>query len=137
MAARVVLLVGMLQVFSEKTATSLKDEAMLAYPVYVELLNMLASFRRFHNGHGYAIVGFLQVINEVENTSDSGGLPSKNDTEKISGESSVLDMCDYAALTSTSKGRVQYKKMALLHATLRELLNGLGHPEPGLHRFAP
>lgn len=55
---------------------------------------MHATFRRFLIAQGYKIVFFLQVRNEVENATDSGVLLSENDIEEISGDRSILSMCD-------------------------------------------
>lgn len=69
--------VGMLQLYSDKTATTLKASATVAYPVHLVLLNFTAEYRRHLIDHGYTIVGLLPV-SASESTEDT----FKNSTEE-------------------------------------------------------
>lgn len=118
-----ILFVRMLQLFSYKRAKLLKADRMVTCPVHVVLLNMRARIRNFLTTEGSTVVGFLRVRTEVRIATDSGDLTPENGIGKASGDRSIVDMCNYVALTSMSKGRVQ--KMALLHTEIRELLDRL------------
>lgn len=53
------ILLGLVQIFSDKTATSLKCSALAAYPVHVVCLNLTAKQRRYSTGHGHTVLSFL------------------------------------------------------------------------------
>lgn len=88
--------------FSNKRATSLEADAMVASPAHVVLFSVCTTFCCFHIAHGHTIVFFVQVRIAVENATDNRGVPSRDDIEEISGDRSVLDMYDYAILNSMS-----------------------------------
>lgn len=54
-------ILGLIQVYSDKTATSLKYRALVAYPIYVVWLNLNVKQRRCLADHGYTLLGFLSV----------------------------------------------------------------------------
>lgn len=54
-------LVGMTQIYSDKTAINLKANATVAYPVNVCLLNLSKEFRRKFIHHRYTFVELLPV----------------------------------------------------------------------------
>ena len=52
---------GIIQIYSDKSATSLKSSAVNAYPVHITLLNFDASFRTRKIVEGKTILGYLPV----------------------------------------------------------------------------
>ena len=61
--------VGMFQLYTDKTATTLKANATVAHPVHVVLLNVTREFRlKLING-GHTLVGLLPVAT-LENDSE-------------------------------------------------------------------
>lgn len=61
----------MLQVFFDKTVTSLKPDEMLFYPMYVARLNVRATFRHFIIAQGCTIAGFLP--GDTQSRKDTAG----------------------------------------------------------------
>lgn len=53
--------VGFAQIFSDKTATSRKGSALVAYPVHAVLLNLSIGTRQWLIDQGHALVAFLPV----------------------------------------------------------------------------
>lgn len=60
------LLVGMAQVHTDKTLTSLNANALVPYPLYIGLINLIYEFRRHLINHGYEFSELIPV-----STSDS------------------------------------------------------------------
>lgn len=55
------LLFDMAQFYTERTVTSLKSNAVLAYHVHAVLLDVKEEFFRFSINHGYTFAAFLSV----------------------------------------------------------------------------
>lgn len=53
--------VGMIQVYTDKTSTTLKSNAIVRYPVHTELLNVTKEFRRYLIDHGHTLAALLPV----------------------------------------------------------------------------
>lgn len=53
--------VGLVQIYSDKTATTLKANALIAYPIHAVLLNCSLRHRRYLIDNGYTLVVFLPV----------------------------------------------------------------------------
>lgn len=55
---------GLLKLYSDKKATSLKQIALFACPVHVVLLNLNAKQRRYLVDHGHTLFGFFPIQSE-------------------------------------------------------------------------
>lgn len=70
------LFVGFVQIFSEKTLTTLKITELVAYPVHAMLLNVSRRKSHWVTDNGHTLVGFLLVCcsgDEVEEKVSSEG----------------------------------------------------------------
>lgn len=113
--------VGFLQLFSDKTATTLTTSAFVAYPLHEVLLNTTAEKREWLINNGYTIIGFLPVSisdfdiaqKDMENTV----------SELVDAECHIKPLDDDVRLTSTSEGREQ--NMLVLHSALRKAFQAL------------
>lgn len=77
--------VEMGQVYTDKTTTSLKANAIDAYPVHTVLLNYAATYRRYLIDHRHTFVGFLPVssveekeLSQPDNVVDCGFVSGSN-----------------------------------------------------------
>lgn len=114
---------GLIQIYSDKTATSLKCSALVAYPVHVVWLNFTARQRRYLIDHGYTLVGFLPVGSEEGETvhGDSG----IEESVSVYGFtlSEVVPLESFIPHTSSMNGRRE--RMSLLRRAIRSLLEPL------------
>lgn len=53
--------VGFIQIYTDKTAMTLKTNSLVAYPIHVTLLNFAGKFSGYVIDHGHTLVGFLPV----------------------------------------------------------------------------
>ena len=112
--------VGFLQVFSDKTASTLSSSAFVAYPIHVVFLNTSPSKREWLINNGYSIIGFLPVSISEYNADGieddcASCIPQEPQVE--------LALDDEVRLTSTSDGREQ--NMLVLHNALTRALESL------------
>lgn len=115
--------VGLVQLYSDKTATTLKANALVAYPIHAVLLNFSLTHRRFLIDNGYTIVGFLPV--------GAGGYldDEKDSTENISDSTLGIEahipipLKDYIRTASHKRGREE--KMGNLHGAILQVLQPL------------
>ena len=94
-------MVAFLQLFTDKTHTTLKASSVAAYPVHLTLQNFSDSFRRICINSGLSIIGYLPVETiELE------------DPEEV-----------HIPQTSMTDGRT--KKMEILHSAMKVILSTL------------
>ena len=64
-----------LQIYSDKTATSLKSTAVVGYPLHLTLLSFESSFRRSLIKSNETVAGYLseEYVSEHMDTHDEGG----------------------------------------------------------------
>lgn len=76
---------SLIQVFSEKAATTLKVTATVAYLVHMVLLDFTKEYHRFLIDYGHTLVGWLPVFasiwNEKENNNDTKDAVYQNEEE--------------------------------------------------------
>lgn len=109
--------IGFIQLFSDKTAASLKANAFVAYPFHAVFLNVSAQYRRFLIGHGYTIVAFLPTTLSLDDVSYFKNLESEAfQTDEHSNELTVVELEDYVKLSSRPDGRKE--KMQILHESI-------------------
>lgn len=66
----------------------------MVYPVDGVRLGINSILRCSLNSDCNTVAGFLPISTEVNTSFDSGGAPSKHETEEVSGDCSVVDVCD-------------------------------------------
>ena len=109
--------IGMLQIYTDKTATTLKSQSLVGYPIHVTFLNVTIQFRRFLIDHGYTLVGFLPVgFQDAQSDSDADNLTFHNESKT----DDIIDINDHVPLTSSSRGRND--KMCSLHNAMTMIL---------------
>ena len=96
--------VGFLQVYSDKTATTLKANAMVAYPIHVVFLNCSASFRRFLINREYTLVGFLPVAGETTGIYENDGMEEDNFLTRNISTEEIIPLQDTITQTSAPSG---------------------------------
>ncbi len=141
---------GFVQIFTDKTVTTLKCNGMAAHAVHAVLLNTTKKYRRYLIQNGYSIIGFLPTcIHDVrestglsQNPNNFGGISFTecDEAELISADltsvqdqletdnrngQTVLELMDKVTLTSTAKGR--HVKMGLLHKSMKIILRDLAN----------
>lgn len=137
--------VGFLQIFTDKTVTSLKVGSVTAYVVHVTLLNATKKFRRKLIQSGKTIVGFLptgvtEIVSDVRNNTNSRKEHEIVDMEvEVNGDDindaeieqnemenqdeEIVQLLDKVLLTSNARGRIT--KLALTHKAMRLILQPL------------
>lgn len=112
-----------MQIYSDKIATNLKTNAIIAHPVHSVLLNFTVSKRRYLLNNGFTLVGFLPVGTgdsiEEDNDEESGRCNHGNDAYT----SGALPLKECIPPTSRTTGREQ--KMEILHKSLRQVVQPL------------
>ena len=109
--------IWMLQIYTDKTATTLKSQSLVGYPIHVTFLNVTIQFRRFLIDHGYTLVGFLPVgFQDAQSDSDADNLTFHNESKT----DDIIDINDNVPLTSSSRGRND--KMCSLHSAMTMIL---------------
>ena len=111
--------VGFLQLFSDKTASSLTSSAFVAYPLHAVLLNCAPQQKEWLINNGYTIIGFLPVTISPPNDDDDSLDVQESLQSNITSQHSVI-LQDSVCNTSSSDGREQ--NMLLLHAALAKAL---------------
>lgn len=109
--------IGMLQIYTDKTATTLKSQSLVGYPIHVTFLNVSVQLRRFLIDHGYTLVGFLPVGLQGAHSDRDENNFSFSDHDH-SEDHIVID--DHVPLTSSSQGRDH--KMISLHKAMDMVL---------------
>ena len=100
--AKIFSLVAFIQLFTDKTHTTLKGSSVAAYPVHLTLQNYSDSFRRIVINSGISIIGYLPVDTiEMEDPEDEVHVPH----------------------TSMTDGRT--KRMEILHSAMKVILSTL------------
>ena len=100
--AKIFSLVAFIQLFTDKTHTTLKASSVAAYPVHLTLQNYSDSFRRIEINSGLSIIGYLPVDTiEMEDPEDEVHVPH----------------------TSMTDGRT--KRMEILHSAMKVILSTL------------
>ena len=96
--------VPFIQVFTDKTATSLSSSAFVAYPIHLVVLNTSAERREWLINNGLTILGFLPA--SVASGDDSKPDFSSNILNTPSADdASIIDLRDGISSTSSSSGR--------------------------------
>jgi len=111
--------VGFFQLYSDKTAMTLKSNAMVAYPVHLVLLNASPSFRRWLIDNGHTLLGFLPA--EFHN--DDIQVEDLEEESRKVGASNVIELNDYIRHTTEQSGRVL--KLEMLHKCMGRILQPL------------
>ena len=100
--AKTFSMVAFLQLFTDKTHTTLKASSVAAYPVHLTLQNFSDSFRRICINSGVSIIGYLPVETiELEDPEEDVHIPQ----------------------TSMTDGRT--KKLEILHSAMKVILSTL------------
>ena len=95
-------MMGFLQVFTDKTNTTLKPSGVSAYPIHVTLQNFSDSFRKVFINSVLSIIGYLPVkISKFSSPYDEDNIPS----------------------TSTPRDRLI--RIEIVHSAMRFILKGL------------
>ena len=84
--------VGLGQVYSDKTATTLKNSGLKFYPVHLVLLNFSAEVRRQLISSGASIVGYLPTSFEENEQSQESSKPKIRRNVILSTHHAVADM---------------------------------------------
>ena len=113
--------VGYLQLFSDKTATTLTSSAFVAYPLHAVLLNTTPEEREWLINNGYTIIGFLPV--SISDFQSGPGDVETAEKDLVNDVSIIEPLDDDVRLTSTSEGREQ--NMLVLHNALKTALRAL------------
>ena len=114
--------VPFIQVFTDKTATSLSSSAFVAYPLHIVVLNTSAERREWLINNGLTILGFLPASvasvddSKTDFSSNSFNTPSADDA-------SIIDLRDGISSTSSSYGRET--NMLVLQNAISTALNPL------------
>ena len=136
---------GFIQIFTDKTVTTLKSNGMAAHAVHAVFINASKSYRRYLIQNGHTIIGFLptyifdvspskqmdtgslKVMSTIINETDqeelhsadllSAGLQKSTEDEP---SSNIVELVDNITLTSTAKGRKV--KMGLIHSAMKKIL---------------
>ena len=108
--------VGFVQIYSDKSAMTLKSNAMVVYPVHAVFLNTTAECRRRLIDGGHTLVGFLPV--------DIGDTCADDDVYEDG-----MDTDDVVPLEetvrATSERDARERKLQVLHSSLLAMLNPL------------
>ena len=137
--------VGFLQVFTDKTVTSLKVGSVTAYVVHVTLLNATKKFRRKLIQSGKTIVGFLptgvtetsinnssngnnrkvtELVNmEIDGNEDGINCTNMEGIETGNADQEIVELLDKVLLTSNTRGRIT--KLGLTHEAMKQILQPL------------
>lgn len=73
-----------LQLFSDKSQTSLSSGSVQFYPLHVTLLNFTEEYRRRHIMNGDTIVAYLPVRYDIKNVQDDGEEQRVKENSKVS-----------------------------------------------------
>ena len=141
---------GFIQIFTDKTVTTMKANGMAAHAVHAVFLNASKSYRRFLIDNGHTIIGFLptyildvspacfhdtvqdnehiQVLREtdLDELISADLLSAKSSIEGnhgIGSTTNVVELLDNVTLTSTAKGR--QVKIGLLYLAMKTILKGI------------
>ena len=141
---------GFIQVFTDKTVTTLKASGMAAHAVHAVFVNCSKEYRRYLIQNGYTIIGFLPThifetspsdsIDEQKDSSPSNTIHETDEAELISADLPSLDsaqklpqedtadqkivqLMDKITLTSTAKGR--RVKIGLVYSSMKKILEQL------------
>jgi len=140
---------GFIQIFTDKTVTTMKANGMAAHAVHAVFLNASKTFRRSLIQNGHTIVGFLPTyildvspssfLNTVDDVPQNIILRETDQDELISADlisannnahgkqdtdstSEIVELLDNLTLTSTAKGR--QVKIGLLYSAMKRILKG-------------
>lgn len=69
-------------VFPAKTASTLKSNAIVAYPIHIVLLHFIPAFRRFLIDKGYTFAGLLSVQTSTDEHEEPKQWMEENQFEK-------------------------------------------------------
>lgn len=110
--------VGVLQLYSDKTATTLKANTIVAYHVHVVLLNFVEKFYLYLFDHGYTLVGLLPIstCNTMPDHEDAGNNISAANTSTVP----VVPLCDKLPLTAHKEAR--NSKLTVLREAMQTIL---------------
>ena len=108
--------VGFLQIYTDKTVTTLKANALVAYPIHIVFANATVKFRRFLIDNGHTIVGFLPVEFRtfVDSWFDIDKMDVVDELEVVNNTHVPVE--DFVPHTSSSRGRVA--KLETLHKVM-------------------
>lgn len=110
--------VGMVQVYTDKTATTFKSNAIVPYPVHVVLLNFIPSFRRFLIDNGYTFAGLLPVCTSTDEHEER---EEQMVEHKIGKDRTVVPLSD--ALPARMIRDARTMKLQVLHDAMRRSFN--------------
>lgn len=110
--------VGMLQIYTDRTAATLKWSVAVAYPVQVVLLNFLKDYCRYLIDHVYTFVGLLLEFAAVSDHNRDCDEPNDAGSELAS--DSVIPLAD--KLPQTSDKIRRSVKIAFLHWAMQKIL---------------
>ena len=131
--------VGFVQLFTDKTKSSLKIGGMTAYVIHATFLNFTKKFRQHLIQTGKTIVGFLPTdstllnsptvsipdVQDLDDEYDINDVPDTitEDSAEQSTDKEIIALLDKVLLTSTAKGREI--AMGLLHNAIDSILDPL------------
>ena len=115
--------VPFIQLFTDKTASSLSTSAYTAYPIHAVVMNTSPERREWLINNGLTILGFLPA--HASQTTDSGMDHVDNEDNPPSEgiDKPLIELEDYVDQTSSTNGRDS--NMRILHHALRTFLSPL------------
>lgn len=105
---------GMVQVYTDTTASTLEANAMVAYAVHVKLQNFTYEFRRNLIDHGHPFAGLLHVCTAAQVDCVEGGEDENEDVGRVVSLS--------ARLSSTYDIDGRDAKLYVLHKAMEMIL---------------
>lgn len=112
--------VGLVQLYTDKTAMTRKTNAMVAYPIHAVLLNFQKDFRRILIDNGHTLVGFLPCHSEMEVFDNWEMEAVRTSTAQSGSTDDMIPLNDYIGHTSDTGGRMW--KMHHIHEAMKTLL---------------
>lgn len=116
-------LYGLPNVYIAKTASTLKRNALVAYPLHVILLNLTSIFRSYVIENGYRLVRFLLVEYETVKSAEDQEDADHSTFVQSSLSCITAPLVYYVSFTYCGEGRE--RKMIMVHNALYIVLQSL------------
>lgn len=104
----------MVQIYSDRTATTLKGNGTVAYPVYIVLMNFIKDFQKFIINHEHKIVDLLPISVSETSEEQEMMIQLKIVVENF-GETTILLTDD---IQQTTKRHEIEKKIEISHTAM-------------------